>query len=92
MNIRLTLGGAAPSVSKRVSDSRLKHLIRHRAQMYLDGDYMLMALRELQARRKIERKALGNCERCGENHYDMSRPRVPTCPFTPPRTGGADLI
>lgn len=28
-----------------------------------------------------------DCPRCGENHYDMSRPIVPTCPFTPQRTG-----
>ncbi len=24
-----------------------------------------------------------NCERCGKNHYDLSRPTVPTCSFKP---------
>lgn len=32
------------------------------------------------------------CERCGENHYDHTRPTVPTCPFKPQRApaGGGD--
>jgi hypothetical protein len=28
-----------------------------------------------------------DCPRCGQNHYDMSRPTVPTCPFKPQRPG-----
>lgn len=31
--------------------------------------------------------ATHTCERCGQNHYDHSRPTVPPCPFTPQLTG-----
>lgn len=33
----------------------------------------------------VAQKALGwkNCERCGKNHYDTTRPTVPTCSFKP---------
>lgn len=31
------------------------------------------------------------CPRCGQNHYDMTRPTVPTCPFKPQRTGPGGL-
>ena len=32
-----------------------------------------------------------DCPRCGQNHYDMTRPTVPTCPFKPQRTGPGGL-
>lgn len=32
-----------------------------------------------------------NCSRCGKNHYDVSRPTVPTCPFKPPTPGQAGI-
>lgn len=35
----------------------------------------------------IEEIGLKNCERCGQNHYDLTRPTVPGCPFKPQRFG-----
>jgi hypothetical protein len=32
-----------------------------------------------------------DCERCGKNHYDTTRPTVPTCPFKPQKPGPSDM-